>query len=159
MLFFNICYIKIEDFTIDKIEILSFRSSFGTSKQLVPHLNSILIADDTRIESDLLPFVLLRLIRIQFGSTRYDAIRILKSCLRPLSSRWPVFRPFKTSITYLFFMTGQFNPSSICQFIIYFFFSTFLFSLFDFALSIVLLLSGRFNVRYVSSSSFHAFVT
>jgi len=37
----DICFItyliyvtKIEGFTIDKIEILSFRSSFGTSKQL-----------------------------------------------------------------------------------------------------------------------------
>ena len=51
--------------------------------------------------SDLLLFVLLRLIRIQFGSRmRYGAIRILKSCLRPLSSRWLDFRPFKTSTTH-----------------------------------------------------------
>ena len=51
--------------------------------------------------SDLLLFVLLRLIRIQFGSrTRYGAIRILKSCLRSLSSRWLDFRPFKTSTTH-----------------------------------------------------------
>jgi len=63
---------------------------------------------------------------IRIRRTRYGAIRILKSCLHPLSNRWPDFGPFKVLTTLL---TDQFNPSLICQFIISFFSMSFSFHL------------------------------
>lgn len=111
-----------------------FRLLLSNSNRSLLHLNSVLIAEDAIGFATFCAFVAnTDPIRIP----PYGAIGILKSCFRPLSSRWPVFRPFKTPTTTRFYSRGGDSTFLYVSLPIYIF--SFIYTLiFDFILSILI---------------------